>query len=462
MAESTLNYGFKKVGPGERLSDGSYQFTDADRDYIDALIHALEVHHHTGAAAPTFGQPLDVPDLTLSGSGGSIPAGTRVYYKVSLVDDLGFESASSPEAFIDTASALAAPAAPALELVDTGGILLPGNYYYLLTHYYPANTQETQSGAPTFIVVPSGTTNEIIIHFPLPDPAAAGFNIYRQKPGEAAYHYIDSVVVVGGLTPDDFTDDGTNSNEDPDRRPPSTNQTQASNSIEVALPAAATPLPEGWTWKVYRTYLANDYTDSLLHRVVEETFEGSGIIVTEYTDVGGGMFRGQPSDRAQGRPKPPKVDLEDMADVTGRMPIGGMNAFPFVVTFAIVGQVFVLTGKNAWVCEFPVAHIVGCRAALGLGYLPDALDVIIDVNKGSGLSPTYTTVYTTQANRPKVLVGDQIGARTVPDVVSLVEGDSLTVDIDQAGGGAGTDFDLTVNVVLLVQFDADTSDWSWT
>lgn len=461
MADSTLNYGFKKVGPGERLSDDSYQFTDADRDYIDALIHALEVHHHTGALAPTFGQPVGVPGLTLLGSGGTIPAGTRVYYKVSLVDDLGFESASGPEAFVDTASPIGAPAYPALELVVTGGHLLPGNYYYLLTAYYPANTQETQSGPASFIVIPSGTVNEVIIHFPLPPTGAAGYNIYRQGPGEVAYHYIDSVTITGGVTPADYTDTGTNPSANLDRRPPTTNRTQASNSVTVDLPVAATPLPDGWTWKLYRTYVASNYTDSLLHQVVEETFEGSGIITTSYTDVGGGTFRGQPSARSQMRPRPPKLSLANLADVAGRLPLGGLQAFPVVLTFGLVGPVTAQTGKAVWVCEFPRAHIVSARASLGVGATPAAQSVLVDVNKGTGLTPTYTTVFTTQANRPSIAVAGQIGPSKVPDVQDLVQGDSITIDVDQAGGGAGTDHDLTVNVVLLAQFDAATSDWSW-
>jgi hypothetical protein len=103
-----------------------------------------------------------------------------------------------------------------------------------------------------------------------------------------------------------------------------------------------------------------------------------------------------------------------------------------------------------WTCDFTSATIVGVRASLGRGYHPASQPVIVDVKKGSGLSPTYTSIFS--GAFPEVLVGNQIGAVQTPAVTTLAKGDSLVCDITQSGGGATpTDGYLTVNVELLVQ-----------
>jgi hypothetical protein len=70
-----------------------------------------------------------------------------------------------------------------------------------------------------------------------------------------------------------------------------------------------------------------------------------------------------------------------------------------------------------------------------------ASSTIVDVNKNG------TTIFTTQANRPTVIYSDADGIvkSAAPDVTSLVEGDYLTVDIDQIATGAEG---LTIIVVL--------------
>lgn len=84
--------------------------------------------------------------------------------------------------------------------------------------------------------------------------------------------------------------------------------------------------------------------------------------------------------------------------------------------------------------------IVGTR--LMVGTAPTGADLIIDVNKNG------STIYSTQANRPKITAGSNSGGPgTAPDVTSLAAGDYLTVDIDQVGSTiAGSD--LTVAVVV--------------
>lgn len=93
---TTDHYGLKRMGPGEHFSDDGYKYTDADRVQMDRLLYlGAEGHRHVGAVA----EPAEpgTPTLTLSEASGSIPAGTRVYYKYTLVDVEGFESAPSTE-----------------------------------------------------------------------------------------------------------------------------------------------------------------------------------------------------------------------------------------------------------------------------------------------------------------------------------------------------------------------------
>lgn len=318
MAEYTLNYKLRKVLAGERFSDEGYKFSGSDRDLIDALLHGTIDHHHDGAVPdPDYTTGLAAPTLAL-GTVGAIPAGTRVFYKYGLVDPNGLESAGSAEAYVDTPVALSAPNAPALELSTAAGTLLPGAYYYVLTTYYPTSSQESEAGAQVTTKILSGTTNQIIIHFPTPPVAAVGFNIYRQRPGESNPVYLASVpITVAGVPPANYTDNGSvtpNNN----RPAPTKNTTQSTNSVAVTLPAAVDPLPDGWTWRLYRTYLATNYDQSLVHWVTEETAEGSGIIVTAYTDTGTAGFTGAPSTFSQIAASPDKVDLA--TEVTGVLP----------------------------------------------------------------------------------------------------------------------------------------------
>jgi hypothetical protein len=79
---------------------------------------------------------------------------------------------------------------------------------------------------------------------------------------------------------------------------------------------------------------------------------------------------------------------------------------------------------------------------LMVGTAPTGADLIIDINKNGG------TIFTTQANRPRVTAGTNAsGASATPDVVGLAAGDYLTVDIDQIGSGTpGSDLTVCVTV----------------
>jgi hypothetical protein len=85
--------------------------------------------------------------------------------------------------------------------------------------------------------------------------------------------------------------------------------------------------------------------------------------------------------------------------------------------------------------------IAAVRASAGTA--PSGADIVTDVNKNG------VTIFTTQANRPRVLAGSNTSGKIINmDVVSLGDGEYLTVDVDQVGSGvAGAD--LTVQIWLI-------------
>ena len=73
---------------------------------------------------------------------------------------------------------------------------------------------------------------------------------------------------------------------------------------------------------------------------------------------------------------------------------------------------------------------------------PVGASIILDVNKGG------TTIFTTQANRPTIVVTQTTATVGTPEVVEFSAGDVFTVDVDQVGSGtAGTGFTVSVAFV---------------
>jgi hypothetical protein len=449
---TTDHYGLKRMGPGESFSDEGWKFTDGDRVLMDRLLYlGAEGHRHIGAAS----DPPDLDDLTLTldSASGSLPAGTRVYYKYTLVDVEGFETAPSVEEYVDTPAAIVEPAAPSLTLATTTGTLLPGQYYYVLTAYTTVNTNETKALYPAYLTVPAGTsTNKITLTLPTLPTGATGFNVYRKGPGEPRYYHLASTTSTTT-----YIDTGS-VEEDCNRTVPVRNTTNSTNNVTAEIVAP----PDGYTWKLYRTYVAGFYNNSLVHHVVEETSEGSGVITNEYVDMGLATLTGTPPSTSQTVGGPPQIDLTDMTEVQGTLPMSGVSAYPYIATFQVAGSLTAATGTFVWVCEFPQATIQGVRASLGRGYSPASQPVIVDVNIGDGATPTFSSIFTASNQQPRVRVGAQIGDRVTPTArVGLSEGDIVTVDIDQAGGGATpTDRDLTVSIYMLVHGYTSTTSFT--
>lgn len=442
MTGQTDHYGLSTFGPGDSLSDNGFKILGDDRKFEDQLLYlGAEGHKHNGASS-SAAAATDTLTLALHTSGGSIPASTRLFYKYAYVDNNGLESAASTEYFIDTPAAIASPNAPTLTTLTTGGTLLPGVYYYTLTAYTGTNTNETKSQVVAYITVPVTTsTNKIVLEYPSLPSGADGWNIYRRKPGGPRYGWLTSVAAgpatyndTGGIT------------EDCNRTVPVANKTNAANSIQLTLPT----LTPGLTWVVYRSFVTGQYDNGLLHHVVEETFTGSGIITPTFTDVGNATLVGSPRAIGQSIGSPSEIQLQDAVEVQGHLPMGNVSGFPVVIQHNYTGLTATSVGTRVFPIEFPQATVVGCRATLGDGAHAASTDVIVDVNlHRGGATPINTTIYTTDANRPKITVGNQMGTRTVPNIKELVVGDYLTIDVDQAGGGSTpTDFDLTVTIYL--------------
>jgi hypothetical protein len=109
-------------------------------------------------------------------------------------------------------------------------------------------------------------------------------------------------------------------------------------------------------------------------------------------------------------------------------------------TWAFSGTAALTTGKMRWYNRTGrTLTLVGAWVAANTA--PTGATIIADINKNG------TTVFTTQTNRPSVTVSTNGGGiSAAPDVITLADGDYLTVDIDQIGSTvAGAD--VTVGVV---------------
>lgn len=109
-----------------------------------------------------------------------------------------------------------------------------------------------------------------------------------------------------------------------------------------------------------------------------------------------------------------------------------------VQTFTAPGTLSVYTGKSRFYC--PVNFTIGA-ISVAVGSPPVGSGLTVDVNRNG------TTIFTTQANRPTIASGQYTDLSNTPNVVNLLAGDYLTVDID-AVGSSSAGSDLTVIITL--------------
>jgi len=432
MAGTTDHYGLQTLSAGDDFSLTSYKYTNADRAAIDRLLYQGAVAHvHRGGDgitdAPTLGASLTL-DLTQ----GVIPAATRVYYKYTYVDQFGNETAASPESYVETPQSLQTPSAPTLARATTGGTLVAGNYFYVLSAYEDANSQETSAISPNSISVPATTTtNTITLTLPSLPIGADGFNVYRKKPGGLTYLYLASIDMTVATPPTTYVDTGIE--EDCNRGLPLANSTNISNAVTIALPGATPTVPVGFTWKIYRTYPAGYYTNSLVTHVVEETVEGSGVIAPTYLDLGAGATTGEPPNANFTYGDPSQIELGDGAEVQGLLPPGHVYGTPVEVILNADGTFVPGRKKDLWLCEYPTFVIKGARA--WVTEPGSSTTIVADVSLGAQ-PDSATTIFTTPANRPSVPAYGYFGSVTIPDVTTVVKGQMLVLDVIADGGGA--------------------------
>ena len=322
MAKTT-NFGLNKFGQEGRISDEGYKFSLRDRETIDTLFYDLYNHDHTGASQTFFAGPEHRPTLTLNTTGGTLPAGVNLFYRYSYLDAVGNESAASVENVVTTASPIIPPDSPLLQTATTGGSLTPGTYKYALSYYQ--GSAQTRAPNISTISVPSGTvTNTVTITLPTIATDADGWKIYRKGPGDVEY-WLLYTLAAGATPPTTWVDDGSQS-PDCDKKRPTVNDTNATNSVTIDIAAEELPLDGNITaWRVYRTSVGGVYgSNSLLVTVTETTTQGGSDLVTTTTDVGGGLFTGRPLEQTTVPPNVPQLDASNAFDTTlGRL-AGGL------------------------------------------------------------------------------------------------------------------------------------------
>lgn len=324
MASTTGFYGLQKLGAGDTLNYNDYAFTNQNIDIIDRVLHKLDEAVFGGVAG--IADPDEGPSLELSTSGGVIPGGRTLRYKFTYVDANGNETAASPETSITTTAPVTRPSQPSLT-TDATGSLLAGNYFYIVSAYVDVNTAETNGSPAATINIPSGTNNSVTLTLPSLPSGATGFNIFRRGPGETQFYYLDSVDMDVATPPTTYFDDNSVTVNN-SRTPSATNLTYATNSIAITLPGATPAVPDGYTWKLYRTFVSGNYDSSLLEWVVTETSEGSGIINPVAYDYGGRTTIGKPPTVSSitgttSRIDTLETDVADIQTTLGTNPEGG-------------------------------------------------------------------------------------------------------------------------------------------
>jgi len=458
MASKTLNYGLTKLAPGDSLSANGYAFVDSDRDRIDGLLALGREHEHTGSAV-SIADPTLAPTLVLDTASGALTAGQTWRYRYSYVDQFGSETTASPEATLATAAPVVSPGGVSLSSVTTGGSLAGGLYNYALTAYVDTSSRETRRGTVTAISMAFATiTNIITLALPSLPSGATGFNVYRRAPGEANYNFLASVDMSVATPPTEYIDNGT-INPNCDRHPPISNSTNSQNNITVTLPGATPVVPAGATWRIYRSKTAGVWEATDLVSVTETVSDLDPTVVTSYIDVGTPTGFKTAPEVSQIVGQPDKITLTNAANVDGYLP-PGLLTIPYTITWQQKGTVIIDQALDMWRCPFDNAEIQEIAITLGdPSYAAASQYIITDVNYYSTnqATPGWTTVFTTQANRPEIPITEWFGLVTTPDVIALTKGDLLNWDIDQDGGGATpTDFDLTITILLHVKQGSET------
>jgi hypothetical protein len=456
MPRYTDRWGLSILSSGDSLQSDGFKFTDADRRLIDRLLrYAAEEHRHTGATGEDLTPDASL-NLTLSTTGGTIASGARYYYRYTVIDEMGSESAPSPLSYMDTPSTVATPTAPALSYIGGTGALQPGGYSYVLSAYKGASTQETKATNSAFVTIPGAVqSNSVSLILPVLPAGANGFNVYRKSPSGMHYLYITSVAAPSPLQV--WVDDGSIEG-DCDRSLPSVNRTGGTNAIGVSFPGATPFLNERWSWRVYRSTDPNRWGRSLLKTL--NPIDDPPYTPLSFYDTGLATSVGGPPAKAQVINAPPKINLTNAAEVQGSLPPGLLVA-PQMLTFSAPGLVAARDGTFIWACDFDMADVIGVRLYLGPDSTPATQPMIADIValRPSKSSSDWESLFDTP---PSIPVGQNETNLVAPSRQHLTRGDALSANVLQSGGGATpTDYDLTINVLLYVKDGSETTSYAW-
>lgn len=420
---------------------------------IDFLLGQVALHTHDGDVNGDETEAPDPPDITVATTGGSMAGGQTFYYGITLVDSTGRESALSEVTDAALPAPVTPPAAPTLSYTTTGGFLPSGVYSYVLSAYADGNTYlETTPGWEQQINVPVGTlTNVITVTFPTLPAGADGWNVYRRDPTSSGlFGFINTVDMTGATPPAAYVDTGSIPN-DCNRLPATANGTNRTCQVTVEYPGGTVPV--GHTWRIYRSLAPNQWANSLLHWVVEETTEGSGVITPEFVDVGVGTSPvAPPSVGLAPVPNPAKVNIN--SHTLGQLPASRIDGAPGLDATGTTQHQVVAADGGGGETDFGWAAQVGATGVQVVdrtGSAPGALSVNLSATTDS---TAVVVVYCPDGGTSAVTVSplpDPVNRG--PFVLRLVPGDaaaSLTV--------LGDTWNTTVDPIDLLLFPVTSTD----
>jgi hypothetical protein len=218
---TTARFGLQSFGgrvPGS-FRDAGYAYTLADRQVIDSLLAALELHNHEGGGRLLDPAPPAV--TTAVDPTGLLTGGRTYYYKVGYLDKFGLETAGSDEVSITLPAGPTTPSPP-VPVAGTGGSLGNGGYYYAIAAYVGDSTKQTLASQTVFVNL-TGSFTKVTLTFPAADASADGWVVFRRGPNEtqlyclatvpkASTTYVDTGAVISDCTKTPATTDTTATN----------------------------------------------------------------------------------------------------------------------------------------------------------------------------------------------------------------------------------------------------------